>query len=89
MNLVVAVGAVRFVLLDDRPEQPRRFQAVLLSPEEAPGACYARLTVPPGIWMAFAGAGPDLNLILNLASIGHDPTEADNLSLDQIDWHWG
>jgi len=87
MNLVVPAGAVRFVLFDDRPDMPERFLTVDLSPDLADS--YARLTVPPGVWMAFTGTGPGLNLVLNLASIPHDPTEADNKPLDAIAWNWG
>lgn len=86
MNLVVPAGAVRFVLFDDRPEKPQRFMKVDLSPNSADS--YARLTVPPGIWMAFTGTGPGLNLVLNLASIPHDPAEADSKPLDAIPWTW-
>ncbi|HZG09360.1 MAG TPA: dTDP-4-dehydrorhamnose 3,5-epimerase [Allosphingosinicella sp.] len=86
MNLVVPAGAVRFVLFDDRPNMPETFLAVDLSPDSADS--YVRLTVPPGVWMAFTGTGPGLNLVLNLASIPHDPAEADNKPLDAIAWSW-
>jgi dTDP-4-dehydrorhamnose 3,5-epimerase len=76
LNLVVPVGAIKFVLYDDRPDSKsyKIFQEITLSPEN-----YQRLTVPPGIWMAFNGIGTNENLLLNIASIPHDPMEADNL----------
>ena len=40
---------------------------------------YQRLTVPPGIWVAFSGEGPGENIVLNIASIPHDPVEAETL----------
>lgn len=87
MNLVVAAGAVRFVLFDDRPGMSQQFTTVDLSPDLP--ETYSRLTVPPGIWVAFTGRGVGLNLVLNLASIPHDPAEADNKPLDSIPWNWG
>lgn len=76
LNLVVPVGAVRFHLHDERSGQGGH---VMLgsAPQD-----YARLTIPPGIWVAFSGCGPAQNLVLNLASIAHDPAEATNRPLD-------
>lgn len=45
---------------------------------------YCRLTIPPGLWVAFKGLDTGLNLILNVASMEHDPSEADNLPIDQF-----
>jgi dTDP-4-dehydrorhamnose 3,5-epimerase len=42
---------------------------------------YARLSIPPGLHYAFAGLGPALNLLLNVASIAHDPSEASTSAL--------
>lgn len=79
LNLVVPVGAIRFVLYDGRPESAswQQWQEVELSV-----ANYKRLTVPPGVWMAFKGASEGPNMLLNIASIRHDPEEADNLPLE-------
>lgn len=76
LNLVVAQGSIRFYLR----EADGRTAAVELSPDDA--ATHARLTVPPGTWMAFEGVGTATNMVLNLASIGHDPTEAETVPLD-------
>jgi dTDP-4-dehydrorhamnose 3,5-epimerase len=75
-NFVVPVGAVRFVIHDDREGSATRGASteVLLS-----RADYRRLTLPPGVWFAFQGVGEGLNLILNVASIPHDPTEVKSL----------
>lgn len=76
LNLVVPVGAIKFVLYDDRPESLsfQTMQEIILSTDN-----YQRLTVPPGIWMAFQGYGENTNMLLNIASIPHDPLEAENL----------
>ena len=78
MNLVVPSGAIKFVLYDDRPvsQTYRSIQEIFISPEN-----YQRLTVPPGIWMAFQGMGDQENILLNIASIPHDPLEAENLPI--------
>lgn len=79
MNLTVPVGKIRFVLFDDRTESPTQgnFWEVTLSREN-----YQRLTVPAGIFMAFQGLAEGENLLINVASIEHDPQEAINLAID-------
>lgn len=76
LNLIVPVGTIEFHL---RSEDGSVSESVRLGAEH-----YARLTVPPGVWMAFSGVGPDLNLLLNLASITHDPDEAVTAPLEQF-----
>lgn len=90
MNLIVPAGAVEFVLFDGEPRGAGEFRSITLSP--ASDESYQRLTVPPGLWMAFAGRGEDengdLNLVLNFASIEHRPEEADNRPLEDLPWNW-
>jgi dTDP-4-dehydrorhamnose 3,5-epimerase len=78
LNLIVPAGAIRFVLYDDRigSETFKTVQQTVLSREN-----YQRLTVPPGIWMAFQGISDEVNMLLNIASIPHDPLEAESLPL--------
>lgn len=78
-NLIVPVGEIQFVFYDDRPASDtfKQFFEVNLSTDN-----YQRLTVQPGIWMAFKGISQDLNLLLNISSITHDPKECELLSLD-------
>jgi dTDP-4-dehydrorhamnose 3,5-epimerase len=85
MNLIVPVGAVRVAVCDDR-EKEEIFQIVDLSPDGA--ATYQRLTVPPGLWTAFRGNGHGLNLVLNIASIEHDPAESELRTFDDLPWRW-
>jgi dTDP-4-dehydrorhamnose 3,5-epimerase len=86
MNLVVCAGTIRLLLYDDRPHSPTMgaYEQHILSPESAD--TYARLTVPPGVWLAFHGVGEGSNLLLNLASIEHDPAESEVRELDAIAW---
>lgn len=85
LNVVVPVGAIRFVIYDDRQESPTsgRFLDVTLG-----GANHVRLTVSPGLWMAFQGMDEEINLLLNISNEEHDPTEADNIDLDAIPFIW-
>lgn len=87
LNVVVPVGEMSFVLYDDREGSTTQgdFFECTLSRKN-----YMRLTVPPGIWMAFRGTGASENILLNIASIQHDPTEAENLPLqnDYIKYSW-
>ena len=85
MNLVVVSGEVRFAIVDDREPTPAMtyFQ---LSPNRE--ETHARLTVPPGLWTAFQGAGRRESVVLNLANLPHDPTEADTRPLDAFDLAW-
>lgn len=78
LNVIVPLGKIKFVLYDDRPESHsyQTMQEIILSLEN-----YQRLTVPPGIWMAFQGLGEFNNMLLNIASIPHDPLEAENLPI--------
>lgn len=79
MNLVVPQGSIKFVVYDDRENSPTQgiFQSFMLSANN-----YCRLTVPPQVWMAFEGIGQDLNLLMNVADIVHDPDEQINVPLD-------
>jgi len=85
LNLIVPVGEVAFVIYDGRRGSVtyQSYTAVRLSKEN-----YKRLTVPPGVWMAFKGTGEAENLLLNVASIEHDPEEAETISLDEIAYDW-
>ncbi len=76
MNLVVPVGTIEFHL---RSEDGQLADSIQLGESR-----YARLTVPPGVWIAFSGIGDGLNLLLNLASIPHAPKEATNLPLEHF-----
>lgn len=76
LNLVVPVGTIEFHL---RSDDGAVSESVRLGDKR-----YARLTVPPGVWMAFSGVSPGLNLLLNVASIPHDPDEAVTAPLERF-----
>ncbi len=86
LNLLVVLGAVRFVIYDDREKSPTRgkFCSLILSRKDN----YQRLTVPAGLWVAFQGLDAAANLVLNLASLEHDPNESENRDLAEIAYDW-
>ena len=85
LNIIVPVGCIRFVLYDDRVESPSngQFMDVTLSLDN-----YARLTIPPNIWMAFKGEGKSTNLLLNIADLEHMPSEIIRKDIAEFDFNW-
>ena len=85
MNLVVPHGKIKFVIFDDRPNSSTNNQyfEIVLSPEN-----YQRLTVPPNVWMGFQGIASHRSLLLNIASILHDPDESESCYLNKIPYSW-
>jgi dTDP-4-dehydrorhamnose 3,5-epimerase len=76
MNLVVPVGEVGFYFYNKTRKKSAYVELSLKN--------YMRLTVQPNTWVAFEGLNEHLNLILNIASIIHDPNEAINIDLKEI-----
>ena len=85
LNLVVPVGAIHFVLYDDRHNSSTcsEFQQVTLSTEN-----YYRLTVPPMVWVGFQGCDSNISMLLNIADTEHHPDELDRMDLKDIDFDW-
>lgn len=86
LNFIVPVGKIRIVIFDDRSESKTwgHFFDVTLSQDN-----YQRLTIPAGLWVAFSGIGENLNLLLNIANLEHDPTEVERKeSLNDINYRW-
>ena len=86
LNLVVPVGSVRFILFDDRDKQNNinQFKEVILSRVGG----YARLTIPPMIWVGFQGLSRQTSLVLNIADIEHLPEEVERKELAEIKFNW-
>ena len=79
LNLIVPVGAVRFVFYDLKEA---KFLEVELSPSN-----YRRLTVPPNVWFGFKGLGKT-NMVVNVASHEHDTDEVEIANLDRFKYKW-
>ena len=84
INLIVPVGAVKFVVVDklNNDEQNNTFE-ITLSKEN-----YSRLTIPPGYWFGFMGIGKNLNLLANIANMEHNPLEVERKEIHEIDYKW-
>ncbi len=85
LNIVVPVGEIRFVIHDTRENSNSfgEFHEIVIGKQN-----YCRLTLPISLWMAFQGVGDDLNLLLNMASIEHQPDEAENCALEEFPFVW-
>lgn len=79
LNLVVIHGKVKFIVYD---EVNNLFEEIVLSPVDN----YQRLTLAPGLWMAFQGLSDGISTILDIIPNPHDPEEADNKDLSEIDY---
>ena len=85
LNLVVPLGAVRFIVYDNRQNSSTngKFQEVVLSRKN-----YCRLTIPPMLWVGFQGVDNGTNIILNIANIMHIPEEVDRKDMNGIEYNW-
>lgn len=83
LNLVCMVGKVHFVLYDGRKDSSTygQFMEATLSSESP--RLYRRITIPPGVWMAFVGIAEGKSMLLNVADIPHDPTEQQNIPSEE------
>ena len=87
LNLVVPCGEIKFVLYDDRQGSPTYGQI-----NELPLSLqnYQRLTVPPMVWLGFKGLSDNLNMLMNVSNIPHDPDEYDRIDAykNHINYQW-
>ncbi len=85
LNIIVPVGKIRFVMFDDREGSVSKgnYSSISLSRNN-----YARLTVPPMIWMGFQGESEESSILLNIADILHSPEEADRKAANEINFDW-
>lgn len=65
-NIVVPIGSITFFFVD----KDREFREITIGRNN-----YCRITILPGIWMAFTGMDKGSNLLLNLANHLHSPDE--------------
>jgi dTDP-4-dehydrorhamnose 3,5-epimerase len=79
LNLVVPIGEIRIVVCN---EITNAFYSVDISHDN-----YQRVTIKPGLWVAFKGIS-EYNMLLNIASIAHNPSEAKNIAIDEINYAW-
>lgn len=87
INYAVPLGLIKLALYDDREGSPSRGQLVELYVGETN---HVLVHIPPGIWNGFMGVGVTPSLVINCASITHDPTEMRRLPPhgDVIPYTW-
>lgn len=85
LNLVVVTGAIKFVIYDDREGSKTKgqFEEITLSIIDN----YKRLTVAPGLWMAFQGVGDGISMLMDVIPETHDPSEADRKDIGEIEYN--
>ena len=83
MNVIVPVGAVKFVFIEIEDGILARKKEQVIGTDN-----YTRLVVPPGVWFGFKGMAKFPSLILNVANIPHDPHEVDHMSTEDVDYSW-
>ena len=80
MHYAVPVGSIKLVLFDDREASSTRGEVA----EYILGSdTYSLLTIPLGLWYGFKAIGSESALIVNCATIPHDPSEI--MRLDAVD----
>ena len=79
LNLVVPIGSVKFVFIDDQGS----FREEVAGEEN-----YKRITVPPKIWFGFCGLAEPRSLLMNISDIIHDQEEVERMNLDSINYKW-
>jgi len=82
LNIVVPIGKIRFVMFDDREVTNTQFQEIIISQSN-----YCRLTVPPKVWLGFQGLTHE-SMLVNVASIEHDPLEVIKKNIEEIEFNW-
>jgi dTDP-4-dehydrorhamnose 3,5-epimerase len=83
LNLIVPIGAIRFVLFDDRLVGSGELSQIVLSRHN-----YQRLTIPPMVWVGFQGISNGTSMLLNIANITHSPDEVNVKEINEINFSW-
>lgn len=81
LNVVVPVGSVQFVFVDELGMIREEVVGVELER-------YVRLTVPPGIWFGFRGLFAPCSILMNVADLPHAPGEIERKGLKEIEFNW-
>lgn len=86
LNIVVIKGCVKFVIFDDRKDSKTnaKFIEHILSPKDN----YARLSITPGLWVAFEGLAEDGSILLDIIPDEHNPQESDKKDINEIKYQF-
>lgn len=87
LNLIVPIGLIKFVVFRSIKSRTADLCSgpleLILGREK-----YSRLTIPPNLWVGFQGLSDSESILLNVASHEHDPLEAVNIDIHDIDYSW-
>ena len=83
LNLIIPLGNVRFIF----PLQQQSGHIVFEEINVGEGN-YQRVTISPGTWFGFQGISESRSLLLNIASIKHNPHEVENAILEKFNFNW-
>jgi dTDP-4-dehydrorhamnose 3,5-epimerase len=79
LNLMVLTGQIRFVIFE---KEQSLFHEFLIDSSEN-----KRLTIKPGLWVAFEAIKSDA-LLINIANMTHDPEEQEIKNLNELNFNW-
>ena len=87
LNYAVIQGMIKLVLYDDRENSPTKGNLMELFIGEEN---YCLVKIPPNIWNGFKGIGNRLAIIVNCATLPHDPDEIKRISpyTKEIPYNW-
>jgi dTDP-4-dehydrorhamnose 3,5-epimerase len=87
LNLIVLKGEIEFVFYDDRidSETNGTFFSVIASEVKEK---YARVSVSPGIWMAFRCLSKEQALLMDVIDQPHSDNESLRKELEEINYNW-
>ena len=86
LNLVVPYGKIKFVAFNNNGikfNKINTFFEVILSADN-----YYRLTVPPGLFLAFKGLDFNESILLNFSDIEHKDDIVESVQLERINYDW-
>ncbi|KAB8028044.1 dTDP-4-dehydrorhamnose 3,5-epimerase family protein [Fluviispira multicolorata] len=87
LNYAVPVGKIKLVLYDDREisKTYKQINEYILNQDD-----YYLLSIPPHIWYGFQSIGNQAAMIVNCATIPHDPNEVRRMDLSEkkIPYNW-
>ena len=80
LNLIVPIGEIKFYAYDENSRDRKSCLMNFNLSEDN----YSRLTIPPGIWLAFKGIKRK-NMLLNVSDLPHDKNETISKNLNFFD----
>ena len=79
LNLTCPHGEVNFVFSEDL----KNFESIILNDKNL-----LRITINPGIWVAFEGLTKPFSIVNNVADMIHDEDEIERKNLKEVNYCW-